>query len=57
MIDKNNYNNIFQRHGYWEGYWFSNNIMMKGNFNNGKEIGYWEWYYSDGKIKRKEYYL
>jgi antitoxin component YwqK of YwqJK toxin-antitoxin module len=46
----NQYNNIREKHGYWEKYHSNGNIWYKGNYINGKLNGYWENYYTNGNI-------
>ena len=46
-----------QRHGYWEYYWFTSNLMYKCVYYNGKENGFEELCYYEGKLKIKTYYL
>jgi len=50
------YNEKNQRHGYWEVY-FDDDLWYKCLYHNDKEIGYEEFYWSNGKLKRKKYYL
>ena len=53
----NEYNKTYQRHGYWEQYYFGSRLFCKGNYINGERDGYWEWHeYNDG-ISNKEFYL
>jgi len=46
-----------QRHGYWEYYWFTSNLMYKCVYYNGKEYGFEEEFWDDGKLIRKNYHL
>jgi hypothetical protein len=47
-----------QQHGYWEMYWFDNQLMFKRFFHNGKRLGYEEYYrHTDGKISKKRNYV
>ena len=40
----NQFNEKYQRHGYWEIYFFDGRLLYKGDYVNGKQDGYWEWY-------------
>jgi len=44
-----------ERHGLWEVYWYNGNLMLKGFYHNGKEVGYEEIHYTDLKIETKRY--
>ena len=37
-----------QRHGYWESYYFSGNIMRRGEYRNDLHEGHWEYYNDNG---------
>jgi hypothetical protein len=51
-------NNKGQAHGYWEWYWTDSDLMYKGFYENGKEVGYEEYYFHNiGGLTRKKYYL
>ncbi len=46
----NECNELGQRHGYWEHYYFNGNISTKGTYSKNKRHGYWEDYLQDGKL-------
>jgi len=51
------FNNKYQKHGYWEVYWFNGNLNFKGFYHNGKLVGYGEFNWYTGKLKEKKYYI
>ncbi len=34
-------NNKHQRHGHWENYFMTGDVMFKGHYINNVELGYW----------------
>jgi hypothetical protein len=56
-IDKIQYNDKDQQHGYWECYYNGDILMFKCFYNNGKEVGYEENYSYLSKLTKKKYYL
>jgi len=57
--DKTPFNDKDQRHGLWEVYWASGDLMFKCFYHNGDLAGYLagyeETYRSNGKIYKKRY--
>jgi|688.fasta_scaffold963726_1 antitoxin component YwqK of YwqJK toxin-antitoxin module len=49
----NLYNELGEKHGYWEEYFYDGQICSKGNFVNGRKNGYWEYHSSNGQLSRK----
>jgi len=56
--DQRPMNANFQRHGYWERYWWNGVLYRKCVFINGKLNGFDEQYWvNDGKVTNKRYHL
>jgi hypothetical protein len=53
----NQYNNIREKHGYWEKYHSNGNIWHKGNYINSKRISNWEYYNYNDTLINKEFYI
>jgi len=53
----NQYNDDFQREGYWEVYWDNGKTWRKGYYNNGTKIGCWLYYHSNGTQYKKAYFI
>ena len=66
----NKLNNKGNYHGYWEAYFYNDNIfyyddgdiygdiIYKGNYINGEKKGYWEYYWGiKRKLSHKTFYL
>jgi len=45
-----------EAHGYWEFYFYNDQLIFKCVFINGKKNGFEEWY-SCGKLTDKSYHL
>ncbi len=56
-MEKNQYNENGEQHGYWESYWSNGTLSSKGNYINGKQDGYWESYHYDGELYEQEYFI
>ncbi len=56
-MNKYNYNDKGQRHGYWELYWLNGNPWCRGSYINNAATGYWEWYDDKGEFFEKQFYL
>ena len=47
----NQYNEIGEKHGPWEEYWFNGTLWFKGTYSNGKRHGLYKSYYlHNGKL-------
>ena len=55
-MEKNQYNNKDQEHGYWESYRSNGKPIYKGEYINGNRTGYWEWYDNYGKLMIQIFY-
>ena len=52
------YNDKGQRHGYWEFYFNTGQLMYRCFYSNGNANGFAEQYcWTDGKVTEKTYYL
>jgi len=56
-MNKYNYNDKGQRHGYWKGCFSNGNLSYKGKYINGFATGYWEWHDDKGELIEKQFYL
>lgn len=57
MEECNQYNENGDRHGYWEEYWSSGEIMTRGCYKNGLKNGEWEQYWENGHLWKKGCYV